>query len=799
MNANKTTLLDIPTGKSCVVIKVHGHGGFRHRILEMGFVKGRRVTVIKNAPLQDPIEYKILDSHISLRRSEASQIEVIDICDYEEEQQTFFGTINDDDTASFIHTKQKTINVALVGNPNCGKTSFFNFATGLHEKVGNYGGVTVAAKIGVFKRKGYTINLVDLPGTYSITEYSPEELYVRQHLIEEMPDLVLNVVDASNLERNLFLTTQLIDMNFKTVVALNMFDEFEKSGNKLDYKYLGQMLGIPFIPTVAYKGIGIENVIDTIIDVYEDQEEITKHIHINYGNTIENAISLIKPELLKNKAICDKYHTRYLSIKLLENEKTTLDVLRDGTTNFEDIYKIAKQQQHIITDEYKENVETVIANLKYGFIRGALKETLVLSDNSHHPDKATKIDNILTDKWLGFPILIIFLYLMFQATFSLGAYPQEWIETGVELLGNWLSEVLPAGVFNDFIVEGLVAGAGGVIVFLPNILILFFFISLMEDTGYMARATFILDKLMHKIGLHGRSFIPLLTGFGCSVPAIMACRTLENKKDRILTMLIIPFMSCSAKLPVYLLLVSAFFTKHQGLILLSIYMIGIVIAILVALVLKNTVFKKTSEHFVMELPPYRKATLRNTATHMWLKSVQYLKKIGSVVLVASTLIWMLSYFPQQNEEKINSLTAERSSIQPQKSYIEQIGQFIEPTLRPLGFDWKMSVCVLTGFAAKETAVSTMGILYQSDDKDQTLVEQIRAEKYTYGEKAGQNVFTPLVAYSFILFMLLYCPCVAAVVTCMKEYNKFWALVLTLYTTAIAWIVSFLVYQIGSLF
>lgn len=821
----KITLNDIETGKSCVIVKVHGYGGFRHRILEMGFVKGEHVFVIKNAPLQDPVEYKILGSHISLRRSEAKQIEVVELSNYRSDNDNFHGTISEE-TQEIIQKKQKTINVSLVGNPNCGKTSFFNFATGLHEKVGNYGGVTVEAKTGIFKRNGYTINMVDLPGTYSITEYTPEELYVRKNLIENTPDVVLNVIDASNLERNLFLTTQLIDMNFQIVIALNMFDELEKSGDKLDYKYLGQMLGIPFVPTTAYKGIGINNVLDTIIDAYEEKKGITKHIHINYGNTIEEAISQLKQPLLENKELTDTYSYRYLAIKLIENEKTTLELIKKEAKNHSLIIQIAEKQRQIISNEFNEDTEAVITDAKFGFIRGALKETYVQAKRQP-VDKATRIDNLITNKWLGFPILLIFLWVMFQATFTLGAYPQEWIEMGVEWLGKLVANNLPEGYLNDFLVDGLIAGVGGVIVFLPNILILFFFISLMEDTGYMARATFILDKIMHKIGLHGRSFIPLLSGFGCSVPAIMATRTLENKKDRILTMLLIPFMSCSAKLPVYVLIVSAFFTKYQGLVLLSVYCVGICIAVLVSLLLKNTLFKKESEQFVMELPPYRRATARNLFIHMWAKSSEYLKKMGTVILAASAIIWVLSYFPQHNSkteeydhviaqcqenvvlsetEKADSilvLESLRNAAQQENSYIGKMGKFFEPVMRPLGFDWKMSICILTGFAAKETVVSSMGILYNGNnadnEDDHSLINALRSETYSSGKRAGEQVFTPLVAYTFLIFILLYCPCVAAVVACRRETNGKWASFLALYTTAVAWIVAFCIYNIGMLF
>ncbi|MDD4848612.1 MAG: ferrous iron transport protein B, partial [Bacteroidales bacterium] len=535
--------------------------------------------------------------------------------------------------------------------------------------------------------------------------------------------------------------------------------ELSKSGDQLNYQYLGQMLGIPFVPTTANKGIGIHHVIDTIIDVYEEKKGLTKHIHINYGNTIETAITKIKQVLNVNSAVIDAYASRYLAIKLIENEKSINALLQKETVNFSMIEQVAEKQRKIITDEYHEDTETVITNAKYGFIRGALKETYIPA-TTKAVDRATKIDNLLTNKWLGFPILLVFLWIMFQTTFTLGAYPQTWIEMGVDALSNWMTQLLPQGLLNDFLVNGIIAGVGGVIVFLPNILILFFFISLMEDTGYMARATFILDKMMHRIGLHGRSFIPLLTGFGCSVPAIMATRTLENKKDRILTMLIIPFMSCSAKLPVYLLLVSAFFTQYQGLILLSIYIIGIIVGILVAILLKNTAFKKESEQFVMELPPYRKATLRNTGMHMWNKSAEYLKKMGTVILIASAIIWALSYFPQHNiktqeidhqitqcqlnnnltdlqkSDSLAHLSQLKHATQQEYSYIGRLGKIIEPVLRPLGFDWKMSVCILTGFAAKETVVSSMSILYHNnssnDDENSALIQALRSEKYSSG-------------------------------------------------------------------
>ena len=595
MENNYLKLSEIPTGEECVIVKVHGHGSFRNRIIEMGFVKGEKVTVIKNAPLHDPIEYKLMEGHISLRRSEARLIEVVRVADVTAEG--YNGTFTEAEIARRVSEKSRTINIALVGNPNCGKTSFFNRATGLRERVGNYSGVTVDAKQAGFHHKGYTINLIDLPGTYSITEYTPEEIFVREYITKSHPDLVLNVVDASCLERNLFLTTQLIDMNIRVVMALNMYDELQSEGADLDYSYLGHLLGIPVVPTTASKGIGIEEVLDKILEVYEGQARESRHVHIHYGAEIEESINRIKVEVVLNKSITDEFAPRYVAIKMLEDDRIMKDQL-SSVPNYDRIFRVAQNEIGRLEKVYKEDTQTIITNAKYGFIRGALQETF----QSGEKDKrqlTTAIDALLTHQWLGFPFLIFFMWIMFQATFSLGSYPMEWIETGVEALGNGVARLLPEGPLNDLLVNGVIAGVGGVIVFLPNILILFFFISLMEDTGYMARAAFIMDRLMHKIGLHGKSFIPLLIGFGCNVPAIMATRTLESRRDRIMTMLITPFMSCSARLPVYILLVSAFFPVNQGLVLLSVYLIGILLAIITSLLLKKTYISKYSDQIVI--------------------------------------------------------------------------------------------------------------------------------------------------------------------------------------------------------
>lgn len=788
MNA-KRTLADMPTHTRCVIAKVHGHGGFRHRILELGFVKGETVSVLKNAPLLDPIEYQIMGSHVSLRRAEAANIEVVSLEEGAHPDNIYHGTL-EEHVAHEADELSKQITVALVGNPNCGKTSFFNHATGLREKVGNYSGVTVDAKTGVFTHRGYTINLVDLPGTYSLTEYTPEELYVRDFIAKQQPDVVLNIVDAGNLERNLFLTTQLIDLNPRMVMALNMYDELEKSGDRLDHQSLSRMLGFPIVPVVASTGRGIDDVLENIVRVYEDQAGASKHIHINYGENVEKAIVAVKNLVEANGPVSGAFCGRYIAIKLIENDSVTQREMAN-LPNYAAVKAAADKCRSDIEREYGDDISSVISDLKYGFIRGALGETLTRSSGDKHR-LAYALDTVLTNRWLGFPVLLLFMWVMFQATFTLGAYPQEWLEMGIGALGRWVATLLPAGMLNDLVVDGIIAGVGGVLVFLPNILILFLFISLLEDTGYMARAAFIMDKLMHRIGLHGKSFIPYIIGFGCGVPAIMATRTLENRKDRILTILTVPFMSCSARLPVYLLLVSAFFDKHQALVLMSLYLIGIVVAIATATVLNKTVFRNASDQFVMELPPYRIPTMRNTLVHMWDKSAQYLKKMGTVILLASIIIWALGYFPRPNKEMT-------LAQQTENSYIGRIGHAVEPVVKPLGFDWKMGVSLVTGLAAKEIVVSSLGILYNDEAGDtensQSLVESLRAQT----DALGLPFFTPLKAYTFMLFILLYFPCIAAISAIRREAGRGWAVFSVLYTTSVAWLVSFAVWQIGNLF
>ena len=820
-----TRLADLSTGSRGVISHVLGQGAFRKRISEMGFVKGQPVKVIKNAPLKDPVEYEIMGYKVSLRRSEADMIEVVSSSEATHLLTGMYaGTLDENRLKASGIAKGKNITVALVGNPNCGKTTLFNYASGSKERVGNYAGVTIDAKEAKFKQGNYNFLISDLPGTYSITEYSPEELFVRNHIAEKRPAVVVNVVDASNLERNLFLTTQLIDMNIKVVIALNMYDELEQKLAKFDYNHLGEMIGIPIIPTVASKGKGLKELFNRIIEVYEERDPIVRHIHINYGPELEQSIKAVQTELRKEKLPGTQYSTRFLAIKLLENDSFMQQLIR-GYSNATEIQTAANHETNRLEQIFNDKSETLVADAKYGFIAGALKETY-RSGPQVRRDQSRRIDSHMTHKIWGFPIFIFFMWLTFQATFTLGAYPMDWMDAGIGWISSTLSAWMPNGALKDLLIDGVIGGVGGVIVFLPNILILFFFISLMEDSGYMARAAFIMDKLMHKIGLHGKSFIPLIMGFGCNVPAVMATRTLDNRNDRLLTMLIIPFMSCSARLPVYVLLISAFFVNYQGAILFLIYAIGILLAVIMGLFFKKTLFAKKEVPFVMELPPYRMPTLRNTTVHMWHKGSQYLKKMGTVILFASIIIWAMGYYPRHVEysqdyasmlalvETNTKLDNDQKAAQTEKieltqeeerqekSYIGMMGHFIEPVIRPLGFDWKIGMSIITGMAAKEIVVSSMGVLYNAsmnaDENSQSLKDKLQEQTFTDGPKAGEKVFSPLVAFVLMVFVLIYFPCVAVVAAIKKEANWKWAIFTTVYTTAIAWIAAFGVYQLGSL-
>ena len=810
-------LSELKTGEKGVIIKVLGHGGFRKRIVEMGFIKGKTVEVLLNAPLKDPIKYQIMGYEISLRRQEAEMIEIISEEEARQLHHPFHGSITEETSFSeeemvvLAKGKRRVINVALVGNPNCGKTSLFNVASGAHEHVGNYSGVTVDAKEGFFDFQGYHFRIVDLPGTYSLSAYSPEEIYVRKHIIEETPDVIINVVDASNLERNLYLTTQLIDMNVRMVVALNMYDELQASGNQLDHEKLSQLMGVPMVPTIGRNGTGIDELFHHIIDIYEGSDFITKriqkqvrtevmedleswhkdyipnhhegehsffrHIHINHGPIIERAIDEIKKALAYNEEIRHKYSTRYLAIKLLEKDREVEKVVRTFP-NGADILNVRDKVGHDIQKSLNEDSEQALTDAKYGFITGALKETF--TDNHLEKEQTTRvIDSIVTHRIWGYPIFFLFMYIMFECTFVLGEYPMMGIEWLVDQVSNIMHNLLPEGPLKDMVIDGIIGGVGGVIVFLPNILILYFFISIMEDSGYMARAAFIMDKIMHRMGLHGKSFIPLIMGFGCNVPAILAGRTIEDRKCRLITMLVNPLMSCSARLPIYLVLVAAFFPHWGSLVLLGIYATGIMLAVIMARLFSKFLVKGDDTPFVMELPPYRIPTRKAILRHTWEKGAQYLKKMGGIIMVASIIIWFLGYYPNHDAYPT-------TASQQEHSYIGQIGKAIEPIIEPLGFDWKLGIGLISGAGAKELVVSTLGVLYtnESDIENVNLSERIP--------------ITPVVALGYMLFVLIYFPCVATLAAIKQESGSWkWALFAAFYTTVLAWIVAFLVNQIGS--
>lgn len=760
-------LSELKTGDKAYIVKVKGHGGFRKRIVEMGFIKGQRVDVLQSAPLQDPVKYRVMGYEVSLRRQEAEKIEVTD---NEREAAEISEPQNVATTAHYAtHSARHTINVALVGNPNCGKTSLFNFASGSHERVGNYSGVTVDAKEGYADFEGYHLKLIDLPGTYSLSAYSPEELYVRKQLLEDTPDVIINVLDSSNIERNLYLTTQLMDMHLRVVCALNMFDETERRGDHLSIDTLSSLLGMPMVPTSFKTGRGLPELLREVIHIFESQEghdNYYRHIHINHGHEIEDGIANIQTFLKGNDLLRLRYSTRWLALKLLEKDQKAEEVIA-SLPESKQILAARDTAIHRVKEETGNDSETAIMDAKYGFIRGALHEAGYVVGAKEDTYKTThKLDALITNRWVGFPIFFFILYLMFEVTFTLGQYPMDWIEMGVERLGELIGDTMSEGPLKAMLIDGVIGGVGSVIVFLPQILILYIFISFMEDSGYMARAAFIMDKLMHGMGLHGKSFIPLIMGFGCNVPAVMATRTIESRRSRLITMLVLPMMSCSARLPIYIMITGAFFSvRYQSLVMISLYVVGIVLSVIIARVLSTWVIKGEDTPFVMELPPYRFPTAKAIFRHTWEKGKQYLKKMGGVILVASIIVWALGYFGTMG-------------VAPslEESFIGLLGKSIEPLFTPQGFDWRLDVSLIAGVGAKEIVASTIGVLYTDDFN-----------------------FSPLTAYAFLLFVLIYFPCIATVVAIKNESGSWrWAFFAACYTTGLAWVVSALVYQIGSL-
>lgn len=844
-------LSDLHTGQTGIVVKVHGHGAFRKRLIEMGFVKGHRVKVLLHAPLRDPIKYSVLGYEVSLRSSEAELIEVVEIKDSDKVGDTHIVTAlpAEHSVKKEYSLQRHLINVALIGNPNCGKTTLFNIASGAREHVGNYSGVTVDAKDGHFHYKDYRFNIVDLPGTYSLTCYSPEELYVRHYLRENVPDVIINVVDSSNLQRNLFLTTELIDMDISMVIALNMFDELRERHDTLDYESLGKMIGVPMVPVVSKTGEGISNLFDTVIAVYEGKDDTVRHVHVNLGSDIESAVRQLVDMLKAAPATSKHFSPRYMAIKLLEGDHEMEDEIPSGETgrceaegdsdkktcgrpkkrNFlsrwlghgdccgtsESVIPDNEWREHVragsdspvillrdklrgkIENIRNEEISSIVAAHKYGFVAGALAETYTPGERRER--KTTRVlDALATNKLLGFPIFFVIMFAIFWATFVIGQWPMDWIETAVSWLSNAVHSLMPDGPLKDLIADGIIGGVGGVIVFLPNILILYFCISFMEDSGYMARAAFIMDKVMHRIGLHGKSFIPLIMGFGCNVPAIMASRSIESRSSRIITILINPFMSCSARLPIYILLVGTFFAKHAALVLSGLYLGGVIIAVITARLLRRFLFRKDETPFVMELPPYRLPTLKASMSHTWGKGKEYLKKMGGIILFASIAVWTLNYFPLNREERHyeESTATDDSAIDMRHdSYLEMVGKAINPAMRPLGMEWRATVAAVAGVPAKEIVVSTLGVLYT--DNEATSEERLSQRLKAPNPATGKPDFTSASALAFLVFILLYCPCIATITAIARETHSWrYAAFSIVYNTAVAWLTAFAVYHVA---
>ncbi len=828
-------------GDEAEIVKIRGRGAFRRRVMEMGLVVGETITLVRKAPMKDPVEYKIKGYKIILRNSEAKLIE-IDAESVQKEKNVNFETqVLSSQNKKTTHAS-KSFSIALVGNNTSGKTTIFNYFTKQNERVGNYAGVTVEVKKFQIDYLGYKIEIIDLPGVYALSGEQLQNHTLRDLLYDSLPDVIVNVVDATNLERGLYLTTDLIDSDMKVIMALNMYDDFTRNNSVLNYDMFGKLTGVPVIPVTAVKSKGLEALLSRAIEVYEDKNLDLRHVHINYGDQLEESIRTIQSQIKTdgNSELTTLVSSRFLAIKLLQNDTISLEQVK-GCENFSQIVQVVGKEKEHIEKSYSVSAEQLIADYKYGFINGALKETLQTAKETKSTTET--LDAILTHKLFGLPIFFFFMWVMFSATFKLGSYPMSWIEYGVNLISTFVGHIMPAGTLKDLLIDGIISGVGGVLVFMPNILLLYFFISLMEETGYMSRAVFIMDKFMHKIGLHGKSFIPLVMGFGCNVPAILASRILENKKERIITILINPFISCNARLPIYILFITAFFPESSGSVLFAIYFTGIIIAILTALLLKRLMKRTHDNPFVMELPPYRTPSGNMIMKNMWIKSAQYLKKIGGVILIASIIFWALSYFPihvnyarnypqeitninqsftheqnklalsdtahihllQQNKEAaLKAVLLAQKSEHKEHSYLGMFGHFIEPVIRPLGFDWRIGISIIAGIPAKEIIVSSLSVLYQVDNNadvhNKSLVKRIQSQTYQAGEHIGKKIFNPAIALAFMIFVLLYIPCIGTLTAIVRETGDWrWGLFTAVYSFALAWILSFAVFHIGSIF
>ncbi len=711
----------------------------------------------------------------------------------------------------------KNITIALAGNPNSGKTTIFNKLTGARQHVGNYPGVTVEKKEGYITYKEYEIKVIDLPGIYSLTAYSIDEIVARNFIIDERPDVVVDIIDSSNLERNLYLTVQLKEMGVPMVLIFNMSDEARSRGYRFDVEKFSCFLNAPVVETVGHRGLGIDDILLEKIITVASQEYVPNNTNIiNYGNELEEEIEKIKTMLKDDSQLFKKYNTRWLAIKLLENDRDIINKVSFLSVKREvdkSIYRIEK-----LTGEPPE---TLIAEKRYGFISGLCQEAVHSTIEIRHTI-SDKIDKIVTNRVFGVPIFLGLMYLVFYLTFIFGKIPADLIEDFFRLLGNNIEALLPMNgndTLKSLFVDGIIGGIGNVLVFLPYIFFLFIAISLLEDSGYMARAAFIMDRLMNKIGLHGKSFIPILIGFGCSVPAIMATRILENRKDRLTTMLVIPLMSCGARLPIYTLIIPAFFPKSlQTPMLWFIYIIGIIIAVFAAKILRATIFRGESTHFIMELPPYRMPTLKGILIHMWQRGWLYLKKAGTIILLLSIILWFISSFPKLPKEKIdyfeNKIQSVESSIKDKKEKTERlaaienekneemlsysiagrIGRTIEPIIKPMGFDWKIGTALIGAFAAKEVFVAQLGIIYSLGGKEEDGENISKSLREKLKEK-----YSPLIGFCIMLFCLISMPCMATMAVTAKESGSWkWALFQLIGLTLIAYVITTIVFQIGNI-
>ena len=721
---------------------------------------------------------------------------------------------------------QKRLSIALAGNPNSGKTTIFNNITGTRQKVGNWPGVTVEKKEGYINKSGYDLKIIDLPGTYSLTPFSIEEIVARNFILEERPDVVIDIIDASNLERSLYLATQLREIDCKVLFALNMADVARTRGIKIDDKKLSELLAVPVVFTIGNKNKGIETLLKKAIELAESDYVITKKRKVKYSKDIEDSISKIEHFIGNHAEDSIPYNIRWTAIKLLEDDKIVKERVLEKTGKIgEDILKEIDNHRKFLVDRFDDDPEIIMTDERYGFIAGIIMEVLTTSIKQR-VDISRNVDLVLTNRFVGFPIFIFFIWAMFQLTFSLGAYPMDWINSGISLFSTLLAHVLPDNIVKDFLINGIIAGVGSVIIFLPNILILFFCIALFEDTGYMSRAAFLMDKIMHLIGLHGKSFIPMLMGFGCNVPAIMASRTLESEKDRTLTILITPFMSCSARLPVYIILAGAFFGAKAGTVIFGIYLLGIILSIITGRLFRSTLLRGADAPFVMELPPYRIPMIKSLMIHMWDRSKIFIKKMGGYILIGSVVVWTLTAFPhnisysknydleieqvktyfqteidnaqesdkallaQKRDLAVAELTTEKKAEKAEKSFMGRIGKVVAPIFSPIGIDWRGSVALLTGFVAKEIVVSTMGILYAADNGKDS--EALKNALLSSG-------MTPIAALAMMVFVLLYMPCLATLAAIRRETASLkWMIFSISYSTLLAWGMAFLVYQGGKM-